>query len=513
MVRIIFFILWGILFFVNDANSQNQKIVDSLQAVLETRTGGERFPALYELTFEYVYVDLLTALAFIQQAEDAALISADTLWIVKSKRVKGYILYALERIPEAIESLNAALPIAIRNNLSTETIYIQETLGKLNLYVGNYDKALMFHVKNLDLATRLRDNASMCLAFHGVGISYYKLKNYNKALEFLKKSYRIRHYIETPTFWILANMSLCYANLRDFKNARLFVENSLNECGKNCSEKSRINIEYTFAFISLGENQPILAEDHFLTSYTLSKKSNDTRFQLDNIYLLSEIYIERKEFKKAEFYLLEAQKLIKPNTPFNLEMIKIYSRFSEFYLAMKNFEKASFYQSKYISLKDHIYNEEFTASLMKTEAEYLERENRAKIVAQQQAILLKEQIINRQWYLNVVTSLLGLITITFLIFLMRIYKKKKNLNIVLDSRVKERTLELEASRSELLTVLKRQELLIGHASFAIAEKVNTIKGLCLIGSKEVSDPVSLNYIDKINRTSCQLSSYLASVFL
>ena len=43
-----------------------------------------------------------------------------------------------------------------------------------------------------------------------------------------------------------------------------------------------------------------------------------------------------------------------------------------------------------MSLKDSIYNEEFTTSLMETESELMERANLAQIASQKQLIELKE---------------------------------------------------------------------------------------------------------------------------
>ena len=54
----------------------------------------------------------------------------------------------------------------------------------------------------------------------------------------------------------------------------------------------------------------------------------------------------------------------------------------------KNFKKVEFYQSKYITLKDSIYNKELTTNLMKIEAEHLEKENKEKIEFQNRILAL-----------------------------------------------------------------------------------------------------------------------------
>ena len=512
MIKQILFIVWGTLFLVNGVFSQNQKVVDSLQWLLKNRIGAERFPPLYELTFEYIDNDNEAALKIIQEAEEVALLSGDSLSIVKSKRVKGQILYFQERTYEAALTFNAALPVAIRNDFKREQLYIETFLGMVNLFTGRYDMALKFCFKNLDMAIQLRDKELIGSAYHSIGIAYYKLTDYQQALDYYIKSYQLHQFFQETTFYTLTNIGLCYAHLGDFPTARFYVERSLKDCGQNCPKKYQINIDYAFGLIDQREGLLISAENHFLKSYSFSKMVNDSRFALDNIYLLSEIYIQKKEFNKAEFYLKEAEKIIKRHIPFNLEMIKIYSRSSELYVRINNFQKASFYQAKYIELKDSIYNEQLTTSLMKIEAEYLERNNVAKIATQNEVILLKEKIIDRQGILNFLTGLLGLITLTFAIFIYRSYRQRKKMNVILEQKIKKRTQELELSRNELLTAIKERDLVIGRVAEGVSETINTIKGLCLTGGKEVSDPVACSYMERIDKTTCGLAACLHPLF-
>ena len=359
-----------------------------------------------------------------------------------------------------------------------------------------------------------KDTSSYIAALHNVAIVYYKLKDYGKALNYFLNCQEIKEKIgyQNDDDLILINISLCYAYLGKFSEAKLFVEKGLSLCGVRCSSHRILEGDFAKGVIYFGLKKFKQSEKYFLSSYLLAKKLNDTRFQLDNIDYLSQIFIQQKRMASATFYLNEAEALIRKNSAFNLEKIKIYSQFSQLYLKTKEYKKAAHYQMKYIQLKDSVYNEELTTNLMKTEAEYMERENTAKIATQSEIILLKEEMINRQWILNIVTGFLGFMTLTFLIFLFRNYQQKKNLNLMLDKKIEERTRELELSRDELLNAFKERDILIYRASEGITETINTIKGLCFIGIKDVSDPVARSYIDKIDKTSHHLASHLKSLF-
>lgn len=505
------FIVTGIVVAFGDAYSQDRTISDSLYSALVNKSPADRFSVLYDLTFNYIKKDNETALSLIEQAQEAAYMSRDSLWMVKSLRVKGQILYLLERMDEAEDAFEIALPIARRNGYKNEQLYVQQSQGKLCLFKGKYDSSLKLHFNTLELANELPQKNILAATLCDLGITYYKLMDYSTALGYLLRSLSVPELSSNGLPVVLSNIGLCYAQLGDYVEGRRYLEKSLTECGDACAGQDMMNIEYGFGIIALGEQEIYEAEKHFLKSYEFAVILEDSRFQLDNIYLLAQIYLQDKQFKKASNYLFDAEKLIDSQTPFNLEIIKIYSQFCDLYLSTGDFEKASLYQSKYILLKDSVYSEQLTANLMRIEAEYQERENEFKIATQKGIISLNETVIKGQRTLNVLVGLLGLITLAFSVVMFRNYRIKKQLNILLERRVRERTQELECNRKELLAILNERDLMLERLSRGITETINTITGLCLTGREEVLEPVSQSYLRRIDRSSRRLSDFLGSV--
>src|SRR5690606_10095554 len=74
---------------------------------------------------------------------------------------------------------------------------------------------------------------------------------------------------------------------------------------------------------------------------------------------------------------------------------------------------------------------------------FQETESLQRIAEQNEVLALKEEIIYRQWVLNIVAAFLGCTTLTLLIFVFRSYRQKTNLNAILDKKITERTRELE----------------------------------------------------------------------
>jgi hypothetical protein len=298
---------------------------------------------------------------------------------------------------------------------------------------------------------------------------------------------------------------------RDFSQAKFFVDSAIVICDNKCSNDILIEADFCLGDINYGIKKWDVAEKFFLKSYLLARQVNNIRFQLDNINRLSTMYIQSNQNEKAIQYLKEAEDLIKPGASFNLELIKIYSAFSRLYNNTKSFKKVAFYQQKYIQLKDSVYNDELTANLMKIEARHIEAENQAKIEAQNQILELKEQAIHRQKILNIVIVLFGLVGVAFIIVLFKRYRQKKIINELLNARVTSRTKELEANRNELMRHNEERDILIARTTQDIRSSLATLKGICSIGLKDISDENARDYLFKIEEISNSLSNALYSL--
>ena len=162
------------------------------------------------------------------------------------------------------------------------------------------------------------------------------------------------------------------------------------------------------------------------------------------------------------------------------------------------------YQNKYIQLKDSIYSEELTRNLMRVESEYLERENKAKIDAQAQILALNEEIIFSQRILNSFTGIIVVLLASITFILIRNNRQRRADNLILEQKVKERTIELERNNDALLRLLQEQAVIFQKASAEVRSAMATIKGLCAVGLADSDSSFDGQYVRKIEATSEQL---------
>lgn len=505
MLRLIFSFVFSAC--IVSTSGQDTNTIDSLQKV-EIVKPEERFSFLVEHSIAHLDLDKNLALRTIQEAEKLAWLSGDSAKIVQSLRIKGQILYRLERSDETIQIFKRASSIAIRGNFNEELMMIANTFGSTYLFRSEFDKALRQYFAAYELAEALRNSIFISSTLHNIGITYYKLKDYRKAIHFFKQAYQMKKGDDPALVMTALNISLSYANLNELENSEKYFTEALKGCAGKCDDKYMLHIKYASGYILYVKKRDVDARKEFLQSFDYSQKVGNTRMQLDNIYMLADIYHKNGEFDKAIAILQQGEVLINAGAPFNMEVIKVYSRFAEVFLDMKEFEKGAFYQAKYIQLKDSVYSESLTTGLMETEAQFLERENTSIIKAQRDNLALNEEVIVRREILIVVFGLLGVITFAFLLFLFRSYRDKRRINRILDQKVWARTRELDMNRSQLLRELSEKDIVIQQVCGGITETVSTIEGLCFVATKEIGNPVADIYLKKIYNTACCLSACL-----
>jgi tetratricopeptide (TPR) repeat protein len=513
----IFILLSLSLLIYPKAFSQDAKFahrVDSLKSALNQASGVTRQHVLHELAYEYLRVNDSIALPYSEQAFNMSWQYGDSLRIVKSGRIRAQIFKELDEIDSAITLCLKVLPIARRNNYVPELKSLLNVLGLGYLFKAEYDKALAFNLESLELRKKQEDRFSISIALNNTGLVYYKMKSYQRALDYFQHAIEYcltegklspgvdKDYYEGS----LLNISLCHAFLNNLIMAEEYIDKVSGMCEDGCSDYILMQTYYGSGVIKFKQGNDQDALKKFSASLSLAKKLRNERYELDNIIYLSQLSLASNQLTLAEKYLGEAEALMKRGIPFNLELVKIYNELFQLYEKLGDYKKVAFYQAKYIQLNDSIYSEEVTTNLMKIEAEYMERENQAKIETQDKILALQNDVIIRQRIINIFIGVAAALSIILVFVLVQNVKQKKRANISLEHKVKERTMALETHKIELLNLLDERNQQMKRISMEIKSSVATIQGLCKLSLQDVSVVNAAEYIDRIEKTSHNLQS-------
>src|SRR5690606_18399395 len=173
-------------------------------------------------------------------------------------------------------------------------------------------------------------------------------------------------------------------------------------------------------------------ENYFLKSYALNQLLSNGSLVLTNLTYLVKIHLARSQYQQAKGYMDEISFLIDNGAPYNVQISQAYLAFIEWFKEVNDVTTLSYYQHKYIGLRDSVFSQQLTRNLMKVEAEYRERENRAKIESQNEILALNNKVIRWQKYLNVGIGIVVLLLIAIIMLLFKRYRHKQLMNKMLD---------------------------------------------------------------------------------
>ena len=274
----------------------------------------------------------------------------------------------------------------------------------------------------------------------------------------------------------------------------------------------------------------------------LVEKSDNSKLKAINCFQFAKLYTQKGEYRQAIQYLHRGQNLAK-NSRDKLLLKNNLKLLAEIYELRDEFDSAYHYQKEYSLLEDSIFNEKLAKNLANIQIDLQEEQNKRIINAQEQKITK-----NRQFSFFLL-SILGL-SFTLIIVIFRNYRnthrinkklneskseiekqkedleKKnkqlakaqktinaqneilKNVNIELEEKVKERTLELEKSISIWKRLFTTWISLFIKLHMIYVDQLPPCKALSTWVLLKQVDQKSLFYFQTLNKVSLNLNNVL-----
>lgn len=511
---------------------QDQRKIDSLKLELEKSSGTDRPDLFFQLAYEHMNWNNPASLQYAVDGYESALNVGDTFRIVKALRYKGQAFRRVSSLKESLDAFTLALKISKRHQADEEIF--EEFKNSLNgiaityLYLAEYEKALEYYLTALDILEAEGDKAETSIVLNNVGLVYFKLRDYKSALFYYKKSlsYKIESKDSFDLDRLYINIGLCYNQLRDFVESEKNFERGFSVCKDNCSNPIKIEGRFGLGVSNYGQEKYDRALVYFNDSYSIAKTVGNNRFMGENLVYIGKVNIATKNWDAAVKALKEAEAIIAAAN-YNEVLIDIYRQYSLLYNQLQDFENASLYQTKYITLKDSVYNDDLIGDLAKIQTNYAERENL-------KAIADKDEVIERQRSLNLAIVIIALLASLLIFVLFRTNRVRKKVNLALsdakaiiedqnrqllssnynlDRELKEKNTELQKANESLLRVNDELDNFIYKTSHDIRGPLASLKGMCNVALMDVKDPLALNYLKKLDITAEKLNTILTRLLI
>lgn len=485
---------------------QDKYKADFLLQILKKGNASDSLNTLYELGWIYFDVDNVKSLYYADAAYNSALRKGDSVMIVRSGRIKGQMLRRLDDLSKAIDVLKTIKPIAKRHELQEEYERILNCLALCYTFLGKHDEALRLNFECLDYVKKRNDKVAISYSANNIGLVYYNLKNFNKAIQYFSKSIRLKQEANSTVDLAMTYMNLALActGKGNFILAKKYAKHA-RTIGKN-DRLDQVLLDYDLCMgdISFERNNIDEAEKHFLACYNRAKNIDNKRYELEGIIALSRVYLSRGDLRQAKRYLEEGEK-ISASTSYGTLQIDLNKQFAELYTRLIDYPKAAKYQGEYIHLRDSIYGEELTQNLMVVQAEYEEHENQEKIEAQNKMLALKEQSITRQYWLTALVGVVIILLGALAVLLNKGVQRKKRVNALLEQKVRERSEQLAANYNLMRKAFEEQRRYITKASGEMKAPLETLQALCEEAAHEVKSETAQQYLDQLNKTTGNLT--------
>jgi tetratricopeptide (TPR) repeat protein len=506
------FMIVLILAFVQHIFSQNPRAVDSLENLLKTKEGKDRWEPLYELAFEYVEKDYQRALDILDEAYEVSLLTGDSLKIVRSLRVKGQMLGRLDKSIEQMQCYARALPVAKRNQFIKEIYYMLNGIGNLHLVTGEFDKALDHHLQAFQLVRDRADTSEMAQSLNNLGLLFYKMNNPSKALEYYQESVQLRTLIRFPKkqmVFAFLNIAICNCEIGRIKEAEQAIQTAKEGCDTLSLARFQFSITFNEGCIAFAKGNYVDAKRAYMKSYQLSKAINDRRFQVDNLLAVSKIALKQNDQNSRKEALDSALTLLDDHKPLLRESLAVYNLLFEYYLDVKNYAQATKYQNLYIELNDKVSNLNFATRMMEVESRYLNKQHAAELLAEKEISLLKEEVIYRQKIGNILMGGLVLMLLVIVGAMVSIIRNKRKINRYLEACVQRRTKELQEKTEHLLRLNLERNAKVNQLCCQLKQFLATVTGLTLLTRLE--DNHAISSLQNLARIKQEISDILTDV--
>ena len=214
------------------------------------------------------------------------------------------------------------------------------------------------------------------------------------------------------------------------------------------------------------------------------------------------------DMKEVKSLISNVQTILEEDMMHRSSLMEFYYELIKFYQLRKEVSSVHEYQSKYLSVRDSIYNYEATKNLMSLEVEQAESESAQKLQAQSEILQLNAELIERQRTQNISSILISILLFSLLVLLFRSNRIQKSANERLERWVYERTREIELNFANTRSSLEERDLQFDRILKEVKRTIATLRGLCIVGELESSQTGNKDCMLKIRSTVDTLSDYI-----
>ncbi|MFC2096136.1 tetratricopeptide repeat protein [Bacteroidota bacterium] len=294
---------------INLSRSNNQTKLDSLENILKDTKAEKSAPILGELSRAYLLVDIKKSLNYAGKALEISENYGSEQMIATSNLYVADVYFEMSRFQPAIEFYEKALDFFYEQRTSDNKIYIYNKLGHCEKMLGNYNNALFYYQKPLNLYLAEHDN-KISEAYNNIGV-IYKLQGYfEEAFYYHQLALNASNlaFDQNETANTLNYIGSLYWTNSQYDSSMFYYEKSLEVFRELTDSLNEANVLSNIGIVykNLGEFKKAL--DYHLKALELRTLLGNNKLIASSYNNIGSIYLGNNDSKNAlDFYLLSLE--------------------------------------------------------------------------------------------------------------------------------------------------------------------------------------------------------------
>ncbi len=437
------------LFSVSSIFGQYDKKKDSLKTVINTTKN------------DSLIADAYIELSLIYKEEyklDSSLFFSNKAYKIADKRglvvLKGWSLvydgnvYLRKRNHnKALKKYQEALEIFKEAGNDSGILSVYGNFGTIYQLQNDLEKAISYYIKTIELCKKLKAPRREISALFNISILYYRLRSPQKSLEYclkinqVKEENNLNDYFSIRVNNMLGNI---YTSIKDHDKAVLYIEKALTAAirTKNSSEEALALLNLSRMYLE--EYDDVLKAENYLNRALKILESVDFQIGLYSGALIRMAKVKNKKLKFNEGIELAIKALeFSKQQKSTSDERDAYSILAELYVGKKQFKKALENHKNFKTLSDSIAKVESLSVVANLETKYQTQQKENEILQLTNENIQKEASLTQSRY--TIFGILGvLILVLSLVYFYWTKRKQQHKLALLENSVV--AIEQEKSR-------------------------------------------------------------------
>lgn len=517
-----------------------QSAVDSLKKALAEAPADKKIDAYQAIIIKLWLNHPDSAMVYAQQAVEFSN-SMDVRTKAIATRLTGGVFYYQDKYDSAIKANYRALRFSEQASDSALIASAINNLGLAFFKLGSYPEALQYLLRALNLKIRIKQNYGMVQTLNNVGLVYNALRQYDKSRDFFQRAIDLSRELKDfdGLVYSLNNFAVTFLNEKKIDEAEPYFKEA-RKVGLQIENAVWESATYS------GLGRVSLARDKIKEAKYYFDESLRMRESIHELSGISEVYFYYAKIHEQSGLLDSALYDLRKSTRYARQIrlrdriVANYKSMTELYGQKKKYDSAYFYQSKFIALRDTLYDENLARNINAIQLQAQAEEASSKLREKDREISSRTTQI---YFIAAIGAIVLMAAIGFYRSSIRERKLKDDLaqqkgkvdqqkeelqlsneqlanaheiisrqnseleeyNLQLQSTVDTRTRELELANRELNVVNLELDNFIYKSSHDIKGPLARLIGLCHVALLDVSDTKAKQYLLRLSENAKNLS--------